>query len=403
MRLPPVLRDRRFSLLVSGQFVSALGDGMFPIAVAVALLNKHGAGAIASILGARAIGALVGILLGGALVDRFSRTRVMWVADVVRLVAVGSMIWAVTLDTLLPANVCMTVVGLATSFFNPAFRALIPRTVPAGAVKQANSINSTILQTATVCGPALAGALLAVSTPETILWINTASFALSVLTLLCIREQAAGPVDRRDSALVTALGGLRAVAELRWLAALVVTGVLQMALAVAPWFTFLPVVSIEDYGSSGPYSMSMTAYAVGGIAGALLAGKVTPRLPGIAVIVGPCLFSTILFCLASGVPAAVLVLVHLIAGAGLQFSGVFQMTAIHEQVPDHLLGRVMSLMMLGGALLTPISYGLMGGLADAFGSRTVLAVGGALATVILLLPLLLPDFRRLSNARQKVG
>ncbi|MFJ5882318.1 MFS transporter [Kitasatospora cineracea] len=401
---PAVLRDRRFSLLVSGQFVSALGDGMFPIAVSVQLLADGRPGAIATILAARAIGSLTGIMAAGAIVDRFARSRVMWVADVLRLVAVVVLIEAVTAGNLLLAHLGMAVLGLATSFFIPAFRAIIPRIVPADDVQQANALNSAILQTATVGGPALGGALLILGSPETIMWLNALSFGLSVLTLLLLPEPAGAPADRGDSVLTRAVGGLAAVRRIRWLSVLLITGILQMALTVAPWFTFLPILSAETYGSTGPYAASMTAHAIGGVFGAFLAAKATPRLPGAAAVLGPCLFSGMLLCLAWGAPATVLVVAHLIAGAGLQYSGVLQMTAIHQQVPDHLMGRVMSLTMLGGALLTPVSYCVLGPLSHSVGARPVLVTGAGLALVVLLLPLLLPDFRHLSDARRlKIG
>ncbi|MFF2619036.1 MFS transporter [Kitasatospora sp. NPDC058046] len=395
-----MLRNRRFAFLASGQFVSALGDGMFPIAVSVKLLDGGQAGSIAGILAARAVGALAGILVAGTFVDRFSRSRVMWVADVARAATVIALIWAVSTDNLLVATICMGLLGLATSFFTPAFRSIIPRIVSAESLQQANALNSAIMQGATIGGPALGGALLVLGSPQTVMWINAASFTFSVVTLLCVHDASDPTPDRRDSVLTTALGGFRAVGEIRWLRVFMVTGVLQMALTVAPWFTFLPIISAENYGSNGPYSACMTAYALGGVCGAFIAGKVTPRLPGVAAIIGPCLFSGILFCLAAGAPVGILIAMHVIAGAGLQFSGVFQTTAIHEQIPDHLMGRVMSLTMLGGALLTPLSYSLLSPLTDMLGSRTVLISGGSISTVVLLLPLFLPDVRHLSEARR---
>ena len=66
------------------------------------------------------------------------------------------------------------------------------------------------------------------------------------------------------------------------------------------------------------------------------------------------------------------------------------MTALQKDVPDHLLGRVISLDMLGSMALMPIGFAITGPLVAAFGARTVLLAGAVLVLVAVPLPLLMP-------------
>jgi hypothetical protein len=58
----------------------------------------------------------------------------------------------------------------------------------------------------------------------------------------------------------------------------------------------------------------------------------------------------------------------------------------------------MSLTLLGGSALTPISYALLAGFAGTLGREVVLVGGGLLAMLVLVAPLVLPDFRHLDDS-----
>lgn len=77
----------------------------------------------------------------------------------------------------------------------------------------------------------------------------------------------------------------------------------------------------------------------------------------------------------------------LLSGMSLELAVVFFETAKQQQVPEHLIGRVTSLTMLGENALVPLGYVLAGSVADRLGASTVMwtcALGILLTNVILL-------------------
>jgi len=126
------LRNPDFRWLFTGQAVSAIGDQLFPVAVAVLVLQGGGgAGDLGLVLAAR-FGALVLFaLLGGVWADRLPRVRVLVSADVLRLLAVLGLALAAASAPPVPVLAALTfLVGAGEAFFRPAYGALLPTVRP---------------------------------------------------------------------------------------------------------------------------------------------------------------------------------------------------------------------------------------------------------------------------------
>ncbi len=83
-----VLRHRDFRLLFGGQAVSVLGDALFPIALAFAVLDGlDGSPAqLGLVLAAQFVPMTLLVLIAGVWADRLSRRRLMLISDVGRCV-----------------------------------------------------------------------------------------------------------------------------------------------------------------------------------------------------------------------------------------------------------------------------------------------------------------------------
>jgi hypothetical protein len=90
---------------------------------------------------------------------------------------------------------------------------------------------------------------------------------------------------------------------------------------------------------------------------------------------------TVLFAVAA--PLALLIPLFALAGVGLALFGIWWETALAERVPPHTLSRVSAYDWMGSLALLPVGYLLAGPLGDALGAEPVLAVGSALATVVV--------------------
>jgi MFS family permease len=158
------LRERQFRLLFIGQSVSILGDAMSGVALAFAVLEIDGsASELGLVLAAGALPFLVFLLVGGVVADRLPRRGVMLTADVVRMATQA------TMAVLLIAGVAevwelaalQALRGTASAFFGPASTGLIPQTVSAERLQEANALRGLASAASWIAGPAIAGALVA--------------------------------------------------------------------------------------------------------------------------------------------------------------------------------------------------------------------------------------------------
>ena len=116
-----VLRERDFALFFWGQAVSVLGDGIFPIALAFAVLELGGSPTeLGLVLVAGILPQVLFVLVGGVWADRLPRRTIMIAADAVR-----ALVQAVTAVLLLSGEariwqlaVLYALHATASAFFN---------------------------------------------------------------------------------------------------------------------------------------------------------------------------------------------------------------------------------------------------------------------------------------------
>lgn len=395
-RLPPVARLRAtvlglrdFRLLWTGQTISSIGDQIFPIAVALKVVHNGGSeGDLGLVLLGRSVAMVLFLVIGGVYADRVSRTRVMIGADAFRAVAItgllltpGDMpVWALALLTF--------AVGGGEAFFRPAFGAIVPAVVPSERLAQANALTSVSLKTSFILGPALGGFLVAVAGPEWALGIDALTFLASIATLLRIAEPPLPVRESHQSGLRDALDGVAAVRARPWIGAILVMATLQLMLAVAPYIVLLPFIARERLGGDGAYGFLLVISAVGGLAGALVAARFTPRHPGTWGVLGLVPYGPLLLVLAYSDSLAVVAFWTFVSGFGLEPFLIWWSSALQREVPPELLARVISLDWLVSLALLPVGLALAGPAAETFGREAVL-VAAAVAMVVTSLAVLL--------------
>lgn len=119
-----VLREEPFRSLFYARTVSMLGNGIGPIALAFAVLDRPGSGAydLGVVLAARSIAQVVFLLYGGVLSDRVSRYRQMMISDLMAFAAQASIaiLFAGHAGSLVPIVALSAVNGAASALFVPA-------------------------------------------------------------------------------------------------------------------------------------------------------------------------------------------------------------------------------------------------------------------------------------------
>ncbi|MED5621934.1 MFS transporter [Ideonella sp. BN130291] len=398
-----LLRQPGFAWLVSGSFITLLGDQFSLIALPWLVLRISGDPLqLGLVLGAMSVPRAVFMLIGGALVDRHSPKAVlMWSkhACTLLLLALGGLVIADRLT--LPALYLLAFgLGLAMAFSIPAGSSMLPHVVPPAQLQAANGILLGLRQLTMFIGPVLAGLTIAgigastQASPQSSLGIgvaflvDAATFALSAFTLSRVRllasprrpPQAAGVWRSVADGVATAWNDrdLRSCFLYWGAVALLITGPMQVALPVLA--SRLPGAGANTLG------MLAGAHGAGTLLGMVLAGARPGWRAGtlgatlllVDALVG-LLFMPLGHIDSVGPGLALLLAIGVLGG----FMQVAIFTWMQRRVPPQMLGRTMSIFMFIFLGVAPLSGALTGWVMRGVALPTLfIACGAALVAAV---------------------
>jgi MFS family permease len=390
---------RRFWVLWVAATVSVVGDGIYAGALPLlAARITHDPEAVSlTVVMSRAGWVLLGIL-SGVLVDRWSKTRVMWHVDALRAAVMGTFAALVLTGHTSMALIygISLLLGLVAPFFENAYSAVLPHVVEPAALERANSWDQTsLLVGANLAGPPL-GAALFVWLPGLPLLLEAGSFAVAAVLVASLRrgidDQPLPVAATMRTSLVTELAdGLRYLLGHRLLRtlAMLLAAINAISGAVVSLLV-LYVLEVMEYPEAA-YGWFMAVFAIGGLAGAAAVPHLKARLGTFAAVLlaaGGFAVGALLMGLLPYLPFVVVGIV--VTGIGSSLWNVITMSMRQRIVPSHLLGRVTGVYRMLGLGAMPFGAAAGGAVAQATSIRVAYVVAGLVvggATMAAVLPL----------------
>jgi len=403
VRLPDAiapLSEREFRLLFSGQSVSLIGDNIAPIALAFAILDAGGSATeVGVVYAANIIARVAFMLVGGVWADRLSRRRVMLAADALRAVCTGVLAVAVmTGHAPLGLFVAMVAAhGVGAAFFTPASTGLVPQTVSAPRLQQANALLGIAHSSGSILGPALGGAVIAVAGPGAALAADAGTFVVSATALLAMRPPEHDRGEIGTGFLADLAEGWAEFRARTWVWVIVLQYAVWHMLVLGPFMVLGAVVARESLGGAGAWALILAASGVGELAGGLVALRLRPRWPLRAATWAGLLWTPQVALLAAEAPAWLIAAAALAAGAGMAFVITVWNTALHEHVPARALARVSSYDWAGTLVFLPAGFALAGPAASVLSIPTVLWLGVAWSVASAVAVLAVPSVRAMGR------
>jgi MFS family permease len=381
--------DRTFSSLrvpnyrryFGGQVVSISGNWMQIVAEMWLIVQLTGSGAAVGITaGLQFLPVLLFGAFGGVLADRFDKRTLLTITQLCMALPALAL-WGLTAaGDIEPWMVYALVLarGTVTAIDNPARQSFVMEMVGPDRVVNAVALNSVIVHSARIAGPAAAGVLIALIGVAACFAVNAATFLVMIAALRLMdpaQLQRAEIVPRARGQLRAALAYVRRTPALRIpLAMMVLAGIVSFNFQV-----LLPLLAAETWhGTAVTYATLTAAMGVGSVLGALAAGargSVTPGLlVGAAALFGG---AELLVALAPSFELQALALVPLGAASVTFAAGVN--SSLQLAAAPSMRGRVMSLYSIVFLGSTPIGAPLVGWLAEVAGPRSGLFAGAAAA------------------------
>ncbi|MFU8873831.1 MFS transporter [Micromonospora sp. SL4-19] len=381
-----VWASRHFRAFWLAQTISQFGDRITEIALPLIAVTMLAAtpGQVGVLTALIWLPYLVGVFVGAWVDQRTHKRRLLIIADLVRAAVLLSLPIAYLLDVVSLAQLFIVALltGTGSVLFGMAYPSFFVALVPATAYVEANSKLSLSRAGSFVAGPALGGALVQILTAPVALAADALSFLGSALLIARIPADEASPPPNRSSTVKRIRDGLSLLLKHRVLrAALGGTTTVNFFTLIVSTLLIL-YVSRELGLSAGAIGLGLGVGALGGLAGAAVAPRVTRAIGlGRTIIIGIILFPAplALMALAGGpiwAKVALLAAAEFVSSVGVMLMDINLNALITKVTPDDARGRT------AGAYST-INYGvrplgaLIGGwLGTTIGLRPTLFVAG---------------------------
>jgi MFS transporter, DHA3 family, macrolide efflux protein len=344
-----LLRRPDFRRVYVAVSASELGDALQYIALMWFAFEAGGPLGVLAVRLADSVPALVFGLHGGLVADRWDRKRVLITTDLIRAgvlvpVAIAGLAGELPLWGLVVAAFLRT---SATSYFDPAYGALLPALVDRQNVQQANGLVRATAEALSVGGWAVAAGLLAFLPVSLFFAVNAVTFLVSAAILAGVATNRRGTRDEGVGGLGELAAGFEAIRARPFLAAAVLALGLAVTIGAGTWIAGAPQLVSENLGrAAGGFSLLMTGYAVGAISAGVFLARRPVRRKALGSLVAWSFYLPAYLLIGFADSLGVAMAGAFVAALGESTAVVLLNSAAQEDVPDRVLGRVMGVISL---------------------------------------------------------
>jgi MFS family permease len=292
-----ILRQRNFGLLWTGGLISMIGDWILFVGLPFEIYRLTGS-TLAT--GGMVLAALVPrIVLGsvaGVYVDRWDRRRLMIIVNVLLAVFLLPLLAIGTIGLWI-AFVVLVIESSLEQLFQPAEMALLPNLLEGGdeELVTANALSGVNRHLARLIGPAIGGVVVALGGLTAVAILDAITFLVAAALIAAIRTTRSR-AERHDSlehetltAWQRLLGewrdGLRVVGHDLVLRAVLVFLVITAIGEGLTLTLFVPWVKDALNSDSAGYGAVLSTQAIGGLFGALVIGRLGPRINPLRMLI----------------------------------------------------------------------------------------------------------------------
>lgn len=342
--------------------------------------RRHAAHALGLLLGSVATGTVMSLLLGGLIADRFRKSRLLVVSNILQGMGVGGILLLGRTDPWASLMTCTLTIGRGEGIYRPVYSALLPLIVGKNYIRAANGLRSSTNRVGAIMGSALGGLLIGAFGVRWGMQIDLGTFVVNGILLLSVNDSPstsdhAVSACRNSACDRVPLVGCRDDTGPRPGFFCGRTGFADASPAVWPH----PRFALWIGGFSGRR---------GGVGRVLDRNRSSHKKPGLYALLALVAQMPQLVVIADHRSVLWLIPCGFVTGLGLSVFGVAWTTAIQVTTPRDMLGRVFTLDALSNSALMPLGLVLAGYLVPRFGVSVVAWTSAVIraASIIIVLP-----------------
>ncbi len=358
-----VISNRNYSILLSGQLISTLGNNLYMLALPWYVYITTGSKELLVVTGlAQSLPALAG-LFSGVFVDRWKKRTVMMVVDLLRLVLCAVLFFfAAHHDGIVWIVATVLLLELAGRFFGPAARSIIPLVVDKELLAEASGLEQSSSGIAQLAGTLGGGPIIQLLGAPVLFLLNSITYAISVISLLFVRVQEhIGPPTEPPSFFKEWKAGFRTTLKSR-LVALVVFAAMAANFGFSAFdITLTAWVKGPMHGNAIYLALVGGSFFVGILVGGMLLGPINKKVEIRTILVGGLLIDALLVAV-FGVDTNIFWSTSILLVMGI-FTALMNGalgTFAYQVVPAKSRGRVFGIMGALSTMMTPVGMAVYG-------------------------------------------
>jgi MFS family permease len=390
-----------YRLYFTGQSVSLIGTWMQRTAVYWLVYDKTQSSFMLGVaVFAAQFPSFLFSIIGGVVSDRYNRYQVMLLTQVTSLLQAILLTGLVLLDVDTVWNILTlsVMLGIINAFDVPARQAMVYDMVDNKEhLPNAIALNSSMVNTARLIGPAMAGIVLEKLGANVCFAINAASFVAVIASMLCMKLPPYVPKPRINNAWTDLREGfdyLRKTPSISTVMLMLAT----VSLLSLPYITLLPVYAREIFqGQASTFGYLNSFVGLGAVSGAIFLASLKPGTNLRKVL----FYNTIIFGLGLAIfshltrfPLALGFIA--MSGFGMMSQTTLSNTLIQTAVTPAMRGRVLSYYAMAFFGMQPIGSLLIGTVSHYIGAPNTVLIQGVITVMIafLFFPFLRRDILR---------
>jgi MFS family permease len=393
-----------FTALATSRFISNVGNGISPVALAFGVLALPGATGkdLSFVMAARMFPMIALMLFGGVVGDRYKRNRIVGGADIIGsgFAAISAISLIVNHSSVFLLALMGALFGILNALWWPAMSGVLPEVLPKEKLQHGNAVIALTTNIGYVVGALLGGVLVTAFGSGWALLVDAISFLIAGIIVWnldlpkIVRENV-------NTVFQDLKSGWHEFISRSWVVAVVVA----FAVVNLAYESLLQILGPLNFSKldNGPqfWSFNLAALTAGMLLGSIISLKVhfsRPLLFAMLIISATAIWD---FSLALSAPLWISLLCAFLAGIAVDIFMVVWNTSLQSHIPEESYSRVVAYDALGSYGLSPIGIAVAGPLAELFGVSTMLFITGALTLTAALATLTVKSVRELkpvSNA-----
>jgi MFS transporter, DHA3 family, macrolide efflux protein len=391
-----IFRNRGFSLMWIGQFISTAGTSLTSLAASILVYQKTGSAlSVGLMLMATAAPTVLVGLFAGVFVDRYDRKKTMIAADLIRMVLVLLIPFLVQLNIAYLYIIVMLSSAIG-QFYDPAHESVLPEVASEKELAAANSLMAISSFGSTAIGFALSGLIAGAGRVEWCFYMDAFSFLASAACIIFLRikpleitEKASAQMVVRN--LTAGLKFLFGTPVLRSLFYVSIPVLIAFGLSNS---LLLPFTDKALHATEFEYGLQEGLTSLGFVVGSLLLAGLFDRLrEGHWMVIGyvGMAIAGLAYSVSGNIPLAITI--QIISGFMNAPASIGRRVLVQRTTPREMRGRVTSSFAVSRDILFLIGMSAAG-LADVINVRIMYAGMSVLVLIGAVGVLVLPGLRQ---------